>query len=316
LLWFAALHVDQPGLPAAWWEAREHTLAPPTAERGLEQLQLLSWAVWPAWPLAFWMLWDRRRRLANDPLLPVAAGALTALVLFVLARNVSEVTAMPLFLPLALMGGAGVPGLRRGAANGMAWFGAMTFTLLAGLVWLGWIAMMTGAPRQIAANFSKLEPGFVPQFSAAALVFGVFLTLAWLVWLMPRGRSPQKSVVFWAGGVTLLWCLTMTLWLPWIDYGKTYRPVSLSLAAALKKAGLPAKSCIASRGLGEAQRAVFDYHANIVTRRLEVFPQASCAALLVQSSAGAPDRNGPGWRRIWEGNRPRDRERYRLYVRE
>lgn len=316
LLWLVALRVDHAVLPGAWWQVQTRTFALPASDRGLEQLQLLSWAAWPAWPLALWALWERRRRLANDPLLPVAAGAVTALVLFVLTRNVSEITAMPLFLPLALLGSAGVSALRRGAANAMAWFGAMTFTLLAGLVWLGWFAMMTGVPKQIALNFAKLEPGYLPQFSAAALAVALVLTLAWAALLASSGRSPQRSVVFWAGGVTLLWSLTMTLWLPWIDYGKTYQPVSASLAAALRKARLPEKECIASRGLGEAQRAAFDYHAGIVTRRLEVTPQAACAALLVQGSAGVPDRAGAGWKRIWEGSRPRDRERYRLYVRE
>ena len=108
----------------------------------------------------------------------------------------------------------------------------------------------------------------------------------------------------------------MTLWLPWIDYGKTYAPMSASLSAALRKANLPARACIASRGLGEAQRAALDYHAGIVTRRLEVTPTVQCAALLVQAGVDAADRADAGWRRVWEGNRPRDRERYRLYVRE
>jgi len=55
-----------------------------------------------------------------------------------------EVYALPLLLPLALLAGAGVPSLRRGAANALAWFGAMSAGLLGALMWLGWFAMMTG----------------------------------------------------------------------------------------------------------------------------------------------------------------------------
>jgi 4-amino-4-deoxy-L-arabinose transferase-like glycosyltransferase len=316
LAWLIALHIDHPSLPAAWWQAQLRFFAAPTVARALEQLQLLSWAAWPAWPLALWALWDRRRRVANDPLLPAAAGAIVALAVFLFANDVNETAVMPLLPPLALLAGAGVLGLRRGAANAMTWFGAMTFTLLGGLVWLGWFAMQTGMPRQIALNFAKLEPGHVPQFGVAAFIVALLLTLAWLLLIFRSERSPQKSAAVWAGGVTFIWCLTMTLWLPWIDYGKTYAPVSASLQAALKKSGLPGRYCIASRGLGEAQRAAFDYHAGIVTRRLEINPNADCAALLVQATAGAPDRAGAGWRRVWEGNRPRERERFRLYVRE
>ena len=111
----------------------------------------------------------------------------------------------------------------------------------------------------------------------------------------------------------------MTLWLPWIDYGKTYRPVAMSLAAAVRNAGPANARCISSRGLGQAQRAAFDYHAGIATQRLEMRRRSTCPLLLVQANVrdnNAADRTGPGWRRIWEGNRPRDNERFRLYVRD
>jgi hypothetical protein len=104
----------------------------------------------------------------------------------------------------------------------------------------------------------------------------------------------------------------MTLLLSWIDYGKTYRPVAQSL-----KKHIPAGTrCIESRGLGEPQRAVFDYHEGIVTQRLEVQAGGRCPLLLVQTRAGEPDGVGSGWKLLWEGSRPRDRERFRLYRRQ
>jgi 4-amino-4-deoxy-L-arabinose transferase-like glycosyltransferase len=314
--WVAALHLDHPSLPAAWWRVQSALFTPPSLARLPEQLKLLTWAAWPAWPLALWALWERRHRLSNDTLMPATVGAIAGLAAFLAASDVSEIALLPMLPPLALMAGAGVLSLRRGAMNGMAWFGAMTFTLLGGLVWLGWLAMMTGVPAQIALNFAKLEPGYVPRFSAIELAIGLVLSIAWGYLILRSTRSPHKSATFWAAGVTFVWGLTMTLWLPWIDYGKTYAPVSSSLAAAIRRLPSDARSCIASRGLGEAQRAAFDYHGGIVTQRMEIRPQARCPALLVQASAGDNDRMGPGWRRVWEGNRPRDRERFRLYVRE
>src|SRR3981189_3461409 len=114
---------------------------------------------------------------------------------------------LPLLLPLALLAGAGVPSLRRGAANALTWFGAMRCGLLGAVMWLGWFAMMTGFPPTIARNFAKLEPGHVPQFSWTVLAAALAFTLAWL-WLILRGeRSVFRSVTFWAAGITLLWGL-------------------------------------------------------------------------------------------------------------
>jgi 4-amino-4-deoxy-L-arabinose transferase-like glycosyltransferase len=229
-----------------------------------------------------------------------------------------EVNSLPLLLPLALLAGASVPLLRRGAANALAWFGGMTFSFFAGLVWLGWIAMMTGIPEQIQRNFAKLEPGHLPQFQWFSFMVAAAFTLAWLFILMRSERSPFRSITFWAAGVALLWTLIMTLWIDWIDYGKTYRPVAL----ALKRALPPGTGCIESRRLGEAQRAAFDYHAGVITRRAEINrPEnhggSRCPLLLVQAHPDDEDRLvSTGWRRIWEGNRPRDKERYRLYVRQ
>ena len=43
---------------------------------------------------------------------------------------------------------------------------------------------------------------------------------------------------------------TRALWIGWIDYGKSYRPVATALAAALDKAFPRARPCIESRNLG------------------------------------------------------------------
>jgi hypothetical protein len=87
------------------------------------------------------------------------------------------------------------------------------------------------------------------------------------------------------------------------------------VALALKKA-LPAGArCIESRGLGESQRAVFDYYAEVVTQPVERGDSNQCPVLLVQARQGENDYIAPVWKLIWEGRRPRDRERYRVYVR-
>src|SRR5207245_8716637 len=107
-------------------------------------------------------------------------------------------------------------------------------------------------------------------------------------------------VTFVAAGLTLRCGRAPALRLSWVDYGKSYRTV----AQALKK-NIPAGTrCIESRGLGEAQRAVFDYHAEVVTQGLERGADARCSVLLVQARLGESDNIGPGWKLLWEGRRP------------
>jgi len=300
----AALH--------AWLAFQRAAFGVPTPEGLLDYATTLSWSAWPAWPLAFWTLWERRRKVFDaGTALPIAALVVSAVVVAFI-RGSREINALPLLPPLALLASAGVPLLRRGAANALTWFGATTFSFFGLLVWLGWFAMMTGIPQPIAHNFAKLEPGHVPQFAWTAFLIAAALTIAWIVVLFASERSPLRSVTVWAAGVTLLWGLLMTLWLPWIDYGKSYRPVAEALARALPKG----TRCIEGRNLGESQRAALDYHAGIVTRRAGVRPGSGCPALLVQGRPGEDDRQvGRGWRRVWEGSRPRDKERYRLYLR-
>lgn len=312
LAWLWTAHAHAPAALAQWLNYQVNALAEPTRAAVADYVVELSWAAWPAWPIALWVLWVWRRRVLEAGVAMPLAALASAFAFVAMTPDYREINLLTLLPPLALLAGAGVPLLRRGAANALAWFGGMTFGFFGFLVWLGWFAMMTGVPAQIARNFAKLEPGHQPQFHGWSVAVAAVITLAWLFVLLRSDRSPFRSVTFWAAGVTLLWGLIMTLWIGWIDYGKTYRPVALALKRALPQG----TRCVESRNLGEAQRAAFDYHAGIVTLRAELHPRARCPVLLVKARPGDDDRAlSPQWRRIWEGNRPRDKERYRLYVR-
>jgi 4-amino-4-deoxy-L-arabinose transferase-like glycosyltransferase len=315
-IWALAAHSRVPADTALWHDRQWHALAAPTLERLRYDLTVLSWSAWPAWPIALWLLWDRRRVLGEPGLLLATTAALTSLLLLIFGTSSRDVDSLAVLLPLALLAGAGIERLRRGAVGAFVWFGGISAAFFGGLIWLGWIAMMTGWPERFARRFTALEPGFTPVFQWLALAVALALTAGWLlVMFRSDAKSPYRSVLYWACGTTLVWGLTMTLWVPWIDYGKSYRPVALSMRAALDKAFPKGARCIESRNLGESQRAVLDYHADIVTRRAELGLKERCPVLLVQASPGDDDRVAREWKRIWEGNRPRDRERYRLYIR-
>jgi 4-amino-4-deoxy-L-arabinose transferase-like glycosyltransferase len=315
-LWPALLYARSPELFAAWWyQANLAVLARgPDLAATAYAFKTLAWFAFPAWPIALWALWLYRRKPSSAgvsvPLIALIAG----LAIACLARSRGELPLLPLLLPLALLGGQVLHDLRRGAANSLAWFGTMTFSLLGGLIWLGYSALQTGFPPRIAANAARIEPGFVSHFAWLPFIAAIALTLAWIVLILKSEPSPQRSVTFWAAGLALFWALTMLLWLPWIDYGKSYRKVAQALQANLPKQ----PGCIASQGLGEAQRAVFDYHAGIVTERTEIGAGYDCRLLLIQGNAGQREPGPVGhWKKLWEGNRAGDRsEKYRLYVNE
>ena len=314
--WPLALWLREPNLAGLWW-MREMDDLQATANWPAAlwaYLQLLGWFAWPALPLSLWTLWRERHRLNEPRILIPLASFLVLLVVQTVFYEPRSLNALPLLPPLVLLAVPAAATLRRGAANAFDWFGMMTFSLVAGLIWLGWIAMVAGVPAQIAHNFVKLEPGFVAQFSASAFIAALMLSLAWL-WLILRSpRSPVRGTVHWAAGMALTWGLLMALWLPWIDYGKSYRAVAASL-----KAAVPADAgCIAGHDLGEAQRASFHYFAGITTIRDGTEAAAPCRLFLAQGTTRIEDLPpGAGWRKIWEDRRQGDRaERFRLYHRE
>ncbi len=316
LTWPALLYARSPELFAAWLHkgglaALAHA---PSLAAAAQELKTLSWFAWPAWPIALWALWLYRRRPSSAAMMLPLVVLIAGLGLSFFAHAPGELPLLPLLLPLALLGAQVLPDLRRGAANALAWFGAMTFSLLGGLIWVGYMALQTGVPPRIAANAVRIEPGFVSHFSVPPLIAAGAITLAWIALILRSENAAQRCVTFWAAGLALFWSLTMLLWLPWIDYGKSYRPVARSLQASLPK--LP--GCIASRGLGEAQRAVLDYHAGILTERRETRARRDCPLLLVQENARLPEVSpGPSWKKIWAGHRAGDRtEKMRLYLKD
>lgn len=312
LLWTIAVQQFAASAGQAWLAGQLALPSPLDADRLAGFAKLLSWSAWPAWPIALWLVWERRRAMHSPGITLGLAATAAALAVLLVHPQAREVHTLAIMLPLALLAGAGIERLRRGAANALAWFGGMAFALLAGLIWFGWIAMMTGVPGRMARNFSRLEPGFEPVFQPVALTAALLLTLGWIYVLLRSERSPYRSVLWWAAGTTLLWGLVMTLWLPWVDYGRSYRNV----AVTLKRGIPPGAACVESRHLGESQRAALAFHAGLITRRVEVHGADRCPVLLVQGRPDRDDRVGGDWRRVLEVSRPRDRERYRLYVRD
>ena len=311
--WPLALYLRAPELAQPWWHGATHARGG-FGENLRYYLSTASWFAWPAWPLALWSAWTLRRDWRTPRVFVPLAAALLALPAIAWLGPRQDINTIALLAPLALLGAHGVARLRRGAANLLDWFGAMTFSFFAGLVWLGYIAMMTGLPPKIANNFAKTAPGFLPQFELLPFCAALALTLAWLYLAFFTAPSPTRGVLRWAAGVALLWGTFATLWLPWADHLKSYRSVALQLKSTLPAAA----GCIAAFELAAPQRAALSFHAGIRTEPLRAAGASgaapACRFMIVQGHPRRETTPGPGWRKLADVGRPGDRgERYRLY---
>lgn len=281
-------------------------------------LRYSIWFTWPAWPFAGWALYAWRRDFrAPHIILPF-----TVLAIFIAMalshHNPDEAVLLPLLPPLAILAAFGLPTMKRGAINAVDWFSVMTLTTSAAFIWIGWIAKQTGWPVQLAKNAFKLAPGFQPEFNLMALLIAASATVGWIVlvyWRIARRPSVLwRAVVLSSGGVILCWLLLMTLWLPWINYGKSYAGVAQQIAQKLPDG----RYCV-DTNIGSAQRASFAYFGNV---EFSKFGESACEYLLLQDSLSRKDSaalirqfDGRG-KLLWEGRRPSDRdERFRLYRR-
>lgn len=316
--WLAALFATSPEYLAAFLQGELTQLGangqPLLAVQRL--LLMLPWYAWPASPLACWALWAKRRQWATTSLALPMFAFVVSLLMVGIAIGARSGPALLLLPPLVLLAVPGVASLRRGAANAFDWFGMITFSLLALLAWIGWCAMVFGWPERLARQAVRLEPGFVGHFSILCASVALLATLVWCWLIVTSPRSPMRGIMHWMSGLTLFWLLIVTLWMPWIDYGKTYRQVSASLAKALPEN----RHCIAGANLADSIIASLDYFDGIRTIPANSATARKCDWLLIH---GAPrDGRSPaasGWRKVWDGGRPaerRDSDRLHLYRRD
>jgi len=241
--------------------------------------RLLLWFTWPTWPLAMWTLWRWRRQLASRhvalPLWFVAVAVMATLT--TPSADRSLLLSLP---PMAALAAFALPTLKRSVASLIDWFTLLFFTGCGIIIWVVWIAMQTGVPRQPAANVAKLAPGFEPSFSwfAFLMALGATLAWAWLVkWRTGAHRTALwKSLVLPAGGATLCWLLLMTLWLPLLDYARSYAPMSRQVAKLIGPT-----ACAEIYGISNAQAAALQYHGKLTLR--QTAPDAGCDFLIVDA---------------------------------
>ena len=277
-------------------------------------VKLVSWFTWPAWPLACWALWRWRRHWHQPHLALPLVFVGTSLFNGLLQPDTQRL--FMLSLPAwSVLAAFAMPTMRRSMSALIDWFSLLFFSTCALVIWVVWVAMQTGTPAKPAANVARLAPDFVPEFQAWPFAMATIATACWLAavaWRM--GRHPPylwKSLVLPAGGSVLCWLLLMTLWLPLLDHGRSYRVLALRAAEHIGPG-----HCAYAPNLTLAQVVGLTHLGNV---DLERQPNARpCDFLLTTNQAAFHETglDGSQWSILQQLNRLNDRqESLLLYAR-
>ena len=294
LVWPWLLYRHSPALFGEWLWVNNLGRFTGAAELGGVQdhwhyAKALVWFALPAWPLALWAFF--RRPGSPQVQLGFLAFAVTFVVLSASA-SARTLYGLPLLVPLVVVASLELDS----APRWLAWLLERAALWAAGLaalaLWGAWLAVLAGWRPELLERFG---PGFAPRLQASWLFAALAVTALCACCLRLEPHLPVR----WLAAVTLAWGLAMTLWMPWIDYGKTYRGV----AEDLRRHWPPVAGCVAGRSLSEPQRAMFEYFAGLLT-----VPESSadCSLLLVNGASPEPPPAGSRWRLAWHGTRPGD----------
>ena len=227
--------------------------------------RLFLWFLWPAWPLAIWTLWRWRYQLKNtaaNPHLFLPLWFVTVVISTTCLSGFGDRSLLLALPALATLAAFALPTLKRSVSALIDWFTLLFFSAGALIIWVVWLSLQTGFPAKPALNVARIAPGFEPHFSLSAMLVALVATLAWVN--LVRWRSGRHLPALWksmampAGGATLCWLLIMTLWLPLLDFGRSYAPLVDRVIGMMGTS-----TCVHYRGLTKAQGAAFEFHGQL-----------------------------------------------------
>jgi len=291
------------------------------------RLSLLSWFSWPVWPLALWSIWTWRRQWttwgwSRHLILPLWCSLLGIAIAF--ATKSPDRTLLITLPALATLAAFALPTLRRSIASLIDWFTLLFFSASMFIIWTIWMAMQTGWPAKPARNVASLAEGFQAHFEWLPFVFALIGTAAW-AWLVRWrvGRHQHalwKSLVLPAGGTAVCWLLLMTLWLPLLNFARSYTTWVQQIKTVMQMHDRNDITCVMSIGLNTGQLTAFQYYGGLNMKPLHDTREkrpSNCEWLIV-SQEDAPDVSnivkGNGWIRIKNLPRPAEKnEQITLY---
>jgi 4-amino-4-deoxy-L-arabinose transferase-like glycosyltransferase len=318
MLWWLPTQRVHPDWFNAWIHWNVSHFGIPDYETALRPLRDLPWFLWPIWPLACLAVWQWRRWITAPHIWLPLAVVLGVLFTLPVLTNFGEPEYMLFAAPLAVLAAFALPTMRRGVINTLDWFALMCFSVTVLCVWIGWAALHFKIPKQISHNIARLTTGYEPHIAWWSVIAAVVATLCWVAIVIWRLR--WKPSVLWRGsmlcasGVTITWVLLVLLWMPAVDYVRSYRPMSAEINDKLTAlSNIPGeKVCLRSQALGLGPQASLYVFDNIQITHDSQCPfvlQQTTRKKLAEGLAGYSDNAAV----LWIGSRGADRfDRYRL----
>lgn len=280
--------------------------------------RLLVWFSWPAWLLALWALWRWRWQLQQPRRNPHLVWPLWLWVIAVFCTIFTSDGDRSLVLALpgvAALAAFALPTFKRSLGALIDWLTLFFFTISAITIWVVWISVQTGFPAKPAENVQRLAIGFEPTFALFPFLVAVAATVAWLLlvaWRTRRHRAAiWKSLAVPAGGTVLGWVLLMTLWLPMLDFARSYAP---HVHAVMKV--IPADvPCVNTLGFGPALTTALRFHSN--KQVIHGLQAQRCDWLIATPAAWSAQDSATSaqWRLVDTVTRPTDRRDHLLVLR-
>ena len=310
LAWWVPLKMHSPYWAQTWWLWNSQSFTLPEREVLFSLLRDLPWFIWPTWPFALLALWIWRAWIAAPHIWVPFMFMVWPLIVMCFLADVFEPEYALMAVPAAVLAAFALPTLRRAVVNSLDWFAVMCFSLTAATVWLGWFALHTGWPQQIHHNITRLTRGYDIIISWPSVFIALVGTLAWVA--LVRWRLHNKPAALWrgtvlsAGGLITTWLLLVTLWMPVLDYVRSYRVVSAQLATALRDHSRPGE-CVRALAVGTGQRASF-----LVFEDIDFSYDSACTLILQQTTQQAVHEGYAAYSDsatvLWQGRRGADRD--------
>ena len=292
-----------------WWYWNTSSFAWDKLSHIGKNLRDLVWFLWPSWPFAVLALWNWRHWYKAPHIYIPASLVVANLLLIFAVSNSFETEYATLTIPMAILAAMAIPTLRRSVINLLDWYSIMVISLFFITVWLGWVALYLGWPAQINHNIMRLIQGFDITINYFALIGGALITVLWGIlvrWRLSYNPSAMwRGIVLTAAGLTCSWLLIVILWMPAVDYNRSYRVVGQSLAQVAEQQ-IPANECIRAQGMGLGQRS-----ALYVFSGIQFNNSSACNYVLIQTNTAQLQDDSKAYAELgtvmWKGQRRAER---------
>lgn len=317
-LWWIPTMLLHPAWMNEWLYWNQLRFGIPEYENAVRPLRDLPWFLWPTWPLALLALWQWRRWTTAPHIWTPLSLVLGALVTMFISPQSNEAEYVLFVGPLAVLAAFAIPTMRRGVINTLDWFALMCFSVTVACVWIGWFALHFNVPQQISLNIARLTTGYTPHIVWWAVLLAIICTLCWgamIVWRVKANPNALwRGSLLAAGGLTITWVMLVLLWLPAIDYVRSYRPMSAEIRKTLESLSeTPGElACLREQGLTLGPRASL-----YVFNHIEIVYDTKCPFVLQQTTEKKLENGEAGFSDhaevLWQGSRGADRfDRYRI----